>query len=398
MADSIWVKARSIQDLRNWIIMEGQFSPCATELLECLMHIDELMASQPSASGCVQTTLDTAEAFPPSDQEIEEWADQSDLIPLEELVADKQWQRCFLPEEFYATIRSALARWGSPAARAALSAQPPAPAAVTDPIRAALERLVELDASSCMQDAKWASKYENAIADAIEALAAQPPAPAPASDGEREELAQWIDSIMTPSFADPDGVIYRRFARAATLIRQPAPAPAAVPAEQWHEDMGPVFWWRFPVEEPPYCGSPLDTDWPGYHTHFTPPAIPPAAPGRGGAAVTTKDCKSNPSTEYRFFLYCPNDGLTFWRTEEDRDKAGRDLIEEYLSDGEWNDQIDLISAGTVTHHVVEVDRKERVGELDDDGYDEAGEYWASNEYDYACNHELRPLDGGEVEA
>lgn len=41
------------------------------------------------------------------------------------------------------------------------------------------------------------------------------------------------------------------------------------PLDDWHEDIGVVLWWKFPVDEPPYCGSPLDEDWPGYHTHFT---------------------------------------------------------------------------------------------------------------------------------
>ncbi|MDT2770975.1 DUF1642 domain-containing protein [Enterococcus pseudoavium] len=40
-------------------------------------------------------------------------------------------------------------------------------------------------------------------------------------------------------------------------------------AEKWHEDIGPVLWWNFPVEEPPYCGTPLDDDFPKYKTHFT---------------------------------------------------------------------------------------------------------------------------------
>lgn len=47
------------------------------------------------------------------------------------------------------------------------------------------------------------------------------------------------------------------------------------PLEDWHEDMGMQLWWMFPIAEPPYVGSPLCTDWPGYHTHFTP--IPLAA-------------------------------------------------------------------------------------------------------------------------
>lgn len=65
------------------------------------------------------------------------------------------------------------------------------------------------------------------------------------------------------------------------------------PLAEWHEDMGDCLWWKFPITEPPYVGSPLDNGsvgtltasglgfeegdqvalklggWPGYHTHFT---------------------------------------------------------------------------------------------------------------------------------
>lgn len=26
------------------------------------------------------------------------------------------------------------------------------------------------------------------------------------------------------------------------------------PADEWHEDHGPVLWWHIPIEEPPYVG------------------------------------------------------------------------------------------------------------------------------------------------
>lgn len=43
--------------------------------------------------------------------------------------------------------------------------------------------------------------------------------------------------------------------------------------KQWHEDDHSVLWWCFDprgfVYEPPYVGTPLDSDWPGYHTHWT---------------------------------------------------------------------------------------------------------------------------------
>ena len=48
----------------------------------------------------------------------------------------------------------------------------------------------------------------------------------------------------------------------------------AMPLEEWHEDYGDVLWWKFPIEEPPYVGSPLDERWPGYHTHWTPIVVP----------------------------------------------------------------------------------------------------------------------------
>lgn len=74
------------------------------------------------------------------------------------------------------------------------------------------------------------------------------------------------------------------------------------PISEWHEDIGPVLWWKFPIEEPPYVGTPLDLGqevllqasvpldqtpntqtfagtfmvggFPGYHTHWTPIPIP----------------------------------------------------------------------------------------------------------------------------
>lgn len=64
----------------------------------------------------------------------------------------------------------------------------------------------------------------------------------------------------------------------------PAPTPkiTARPIEEWHEDMGCVIWWEFPISEPPHCGTPLDMDWPGYHTHWTTIVIPAApAPKEG---------------------------------------------------------------------------------------------------------------------
>ena len=39
-------------------------------------------------------------------------------------------------------------------------------------------------------------------------------------------------------------------------LHQPRPYSA------YHEDYGAVLWHVMPISEPPYCGSPLDSDWP----------------------------------------------------------------------------------------------------------------------------------------
>ena len=52
------------------------------------------------------------------------------------------------------------------------------------------------------------------------------------------------------------------------------------PLSEWHEDIGPVLWWSFPIREAPYVGTPNDVDgWPDHHTHWTP--IPKPEPPAG---------------------------------------------------------------------------------------------------------------------
>ena len=74
----------------------------------------------------------------------------------------------------------------------------------------------------------------------------------------------------------------------------------ARPLGEWTEDDGDVLWWVFPIQEPPYVGTPFDLGenvsvcmydangkqigemrsdvggWPGYHTHWTPLPDPKA--------------------------------------------------------------------------------------------------------------------------
>ena len=81
----------------------------------------------------------------------------------------------------------------------------------------------------------------------------------------------------------------------------PDPIATARPLSEWHEDFGDVLWWKFPIEEAPWVGTPLTIGpntsirlelngepihasvrpiggWPGYHTHWTPLPAAPAEP------------------------------------------------------------------------------------------------------------------------
>ena len=90
----------------------------------------------------------------------------------------------------------------------------------------------------------------------------------------------------------------------AALAAAEAEAGKPRPLSDWTEEVGDVLWWRFPIEEAPWIGSPLSVGhtvevwtrdapetrvvcrgyvggWPGYHTHWTPlPSMPenPDAP------------------------------------------------------------------------------------------------------------------------
>ena len=85
-------------------------------------------------------------------------------------------------------------------------------------------------------------------------------------------------------------IVVEKFAAelVASYEAQPASvAISALPLAEYDDDFGPVTWWRFPVEEPAWIGTPNDSEWPGYHTHWTPhPEVPAmlAAAERKGAS------------------------------------------------------------------------------------------------------------------
>jgi hypothetical protein len=83
-----------------------------------------------------------------------------------------------------------------------------------------------------------------------------------------------------PYFLSPDSSEYEPFMLTfrAILARYGTTHPRPIPVAEWNEDDGDVLWWRLPVKESPYVGSPLWDDWvPGYYTHFTRLQVPAAA-------------------------------------------------------------------------------------------------------------------------
>ncbi|WP_136617015.1 MULTISPECIES: hypothetical protein [Mesorhizobium] len=118
-----------------------------------------------------------------------------------------------------------------------------------------------------------------------------------ASESIAEMVADWYGNAPLPNARITASVIAQRLARfitipaTADLAAIPAPQSSVLrPADEWSEEDGPVLWWRFPIAEAPYVGSPLDCGqtvevelrahgveklmranvggWPGYHTHW----------------------------------------------------------------------------------------------------------------------------------
>ena len=94
-------------------------------------------------------------------------------------------------------------------------------------------------------------------------------------DRVKEKLVELLKSAYGTSFIAPYFREHELEPLADHLIAHGVTVQeCARPLEEWHEDYGDVLWWKFPIEEPPYVGSPLDEEWPTYHTHWTPIPIP----------------------------------------------------------------------------------------------------------------------------
>jgi hypothetical protein len=116
-------------------------------------------------------------------------------------------------------------------------------------------------------------------------------------------------------------------------------------------------------------------------------------PSTINAATKAKyDLRHRPHPNYTFWLYSPEgDGLTFWRTAKERDDYAETEIRTYLDDNQWFEEVEGVCAGTCTHVTRQCDVVEPVGDIDEDGYDEAGEFWPDQDAACKCDYKLTPI-------
>lgn len=99
--------------------------------------------------------------------------------------------------------------------------------------------------------------------------------------------------------------------------------------------------------------------------------------------------KYHPSVGFPYFIYDPSgDGFMYFSTESERDSYAESVISEYLDEG-WNEEVECVVAGKVTHSTQMVDKEERPDNLDEDTCDTEGNYWG--EFDYKCGYKLLKL-------
>ena len=111
------------------------------------------------------------------------------------------------------------------------------------------------------------------------------------------------------------------------------------------------------------------------------------------------DTKRVPHPDYRFWLYDPEgEGMTYYRTAEDRDKAAALAIDACRGDGDegwYEDGLEGIAAGEVTHVARVTNKKMRPAELDDEQCDGEGTYWG--DFEWMGNYTMVLLPNARVQ-
>ena len=89
-----------------------------------------------------------------------------------------------------------------------------------------------------------------------------------------------------------------------------------------------------------------------------------------------------------FFVHCSESGFELFESLDDALDAADERIHGYLSDC-WSEEVTGICAGQITHRAKMCDQVFPEGEINDDGIDEAGDYW-DPDCEYKCNYKMLP--------
>ena len=96
-----------------------------------------------------------------------------------------------------------------------------------------------------------------------------------------------------------------------------------------------------------------------------------------------------PDSDYRYFLYDPyNKDMKWFETKEEREDYFQSVRDTFFGDY-WNEEVQNIVAGEITHETVETDRIDKPDDIDEDGNDKNGNNWLH--WDYICNYKLTEL-------
>lgn len=100
----------------------------------------------------------------------------------------------------------------------------------------------------------------------------------------------------------------------------------------------------------------------------------------------------SPDAEHRFFIYDANNAeFYYFATVAERDAYSDTVIRHYLDDS-WDETVEQVVAGEISHAVEQIDRQDRPddSELDENYCDAMGTYW-SPEWSYICDYALQPV-------
>lgn len=94
--------------------------------------------------------------------------------------------------------------------------------------------------------------------------------------------------------------------------------------------------------------------------------------------------------KYKYFSYCPESGFDVHETLEGAIDDANSVIPNYLDDG-WSEDVAGVCVGTITHKATMCDQVFPDGEIDEDGRDDAGDYW-DPDWEYKCNYKMLPVE------